>query len=105
MRGLSNSVSDFLESVANSIPDSYEVISSEDMLARVEAGNEVARKIIDEGRKKKMEKLRCKEQGESCMEMVERCGDAHRVAVERGSGETEMHPQQPSEERWNEMLI
>ena len=25
--------------------------------------------------------------------------------MERGSGETEMHPQQPSEERWNEMLI
>ena len=103
--GLSNAVSDFLESVANSIPDAYEVISSEDMLARVVAGNEEARKIIAEGRARKLEKLRCTKMGESCVEFVERCVQNHREAASVKNGETEMHPQQPSKERSEEMLI
>ena len=104
-RGLSNGVSDFLESVANSIPDSYEVISSEDMLARIEDANKVARKIIEEGRAKKSKKMRCSMMGTSCMELVERCRRNHREEMTASAGKTEMHPQEPSEERWQELLL
>ena len=104
-RGLSNSVSDFLESVANSIPDAYEVISSEDMLARVQAGNEAARKIIAEGREKKLRKMRCRKMGESSIEIIERCMQNHRKKVDEMTGVTEMHPQEPSQERWDEMIV
>ena len=104
-RGLSNTVSDFLESVANSIPDAYEVISSEDLLARIEAANAEARKIIEEGRAKKMKKLRCRQMGASCKEMIERCEMRHGDAASVNDGETEMHPQTPSQERWEEMMI
>ena len=38
--GLSNGVSDFLESVAKAIPNQYSVISAEDMLARVTRYND-----------------------------------------------------------------
>jgi hypothetical protein len=104
-RGLSNSVSDFLESVANSIPDAYEVISSEDMLARVQAGNEAARKIIAEGREKKLRKMRCRKMGESSIEIIERCMQNHRKKVDEMTGVTEMHPQEPSQERRDEMIV
>ena len=44
--GLSNSVSDLLEAVANSVIDAYEVISSEDLLAEVhECNRKVTEKI------------------------------------------------------------
>ena len=79
--GMSNAVSDFLESVANSIPDAYEVISSEHMLARTVAGNEEARKIIAEGRAKRLEKLRCTRLGDSCIERIMRCKNSHREAA------------------------
>ena len=79
-RGRSNTVSDFLESVANSIPDAYEVISSEDYLARVERANAEARKMIEEGRAHKIKKMRCSKMGESCLELVERCAGRHREA-------------------------
>ena len=102
---MSNTVSDLLESVANSIPDAYEVISSEDLLARIEAANETARKIIAEGRTNKLKKLRCIKMGKSCKEMVERCEKRHRDAASMKDGETEMHPQIPSQERWEEMMI
>ena len=104
-RGMSNAVSDFLESVANSIPDAYEVISSEDMLARVEAGNEEARKIIIEGRVHRLRKVRCTELGMSCLERVEMCPRGHRESAEMKDGLTEMHPQAPSQERLEEMTI
>jgi hypothetical protein len=104
-RGMSNAVSDFLESVANSIPDAYEVISSEDMLARVEAGNEAARKIIEEGRAHRLKKLRCTEMGMSIVEIVERCAGNHRETAKLQDGLTEMHPQSPSQERSDEMTV
>ena len=53
--GLSNSVSDFLESIANSILNAYEVISSEDLLAKIaECNRKVSEKIkekIERGEK------------------------------------------------------
>ena len=104
-RGMSNAVSDFLESVANSIPDAYEVISSEDMLARVEEGNEKARKIIEEGRDHRLRKMRCTEMGISCLTLVESCEQGHRDAAKLKDGITEMHPQEPSHERLEEMTV
>ena len=103
--GMSNAVSDFLEAIANSIPDAYEVISSEDMLARCADANEKAREIIEEGREKKLKKLRCVREGESCIDKVRRCRKNHADESGEGGGETEMHPQQPSEERSLEMLV
>ena len=50
--GFSNSVSDLLESAANSEPDPYELISSEDMLARSKVGNEKIKKWREEWFKK-----------------------------------------------------
>ena len=45
--GLSNSVSDFLEAVANSIVDAFEVISTEDLLARIAQCNKRFSKEIE----------------------------------------------------------
>ena len=58
--GLSNSVSNFLESVANSIENHFECISSEDMLASTKRANEKIDKIIKEWKEKRLKKLRCK---------------------------------------------
>ena len=58
-RGLSNSVSDVLESVANSEPDPYEVISSEDMLARSKVFNKKMQKKVETWQGKRKEKIRC----------------------------------------------
>ena len=52
-----------------------------------------------------MEKMRCRKMGESCTEMVARCKKRHRDADSMKVGETEMHPQPPSQERWEEMII
>ena len=43
--------------------------------------------------------------GESCIEFVARCVKNQREAASVKYGETEMHPQQPSKERSEEMLI
>ena len=61
--GLSNAVSDYVESLANSMEDPVEVISTEDMLNRIEMHNaEVMemRKEFEEARKEKMKCTRCK---------------------------------------------
>ena len=58
-RGLSNSVSNLLESVANSVLDPFESISSEDMLSKTKRSNEETAKIRDAWNKKRLEKLRC----------------------------------------------
>ena len=52
--GLSNILSDIIESVCNSISDPYEVISSEDMLYRISKCNKEIREEIEE--KKKVDK-------------------------------------------------
>ena len=49
--GLSNMVSEFLESVANSVSEPYEAISSEDMLAQIVKINGDLQKIRDEALK------------------------------------------------------
>ena len=51
-RGFSNSVSDLLESVNKAKQEAYEVVSGEDMLARVERYNVEAEEIKQEGREK-----------------------------------------------------
>ena len=60
-KGFSNSVSDLLESVNKAKEQGYEVISGEDMLARVENYNQEAEKIKAEGREKLCSKMKCKE--------------------------------------------
>ena len=60
-KGFSNSVSDLLESVNKVKEQGYEVISGEDMLARVENYNQEAEKIKAEGREKLCSKMKCKE--------------------------------------------
>ena len=58
-RGFSNCVSDLLESVNKANQTPYEAISSEDMLAKVEAYNKEAEKIMKEGREKLFNKVMC----------------------------------------------
>ena len=89
---------DLLESVANVIEDPYEVISTEDYLHRVRLYNEEDRKIMDEGRGKMCEKLRCTEQGESCESIIRKCNheiddqegpvDPDKTTLERSKDET-----------------
>ena len=59
-RGLSNSVSDLLESVANSEKDPYEAISSEDMLAKTKLYNENVTRKKQMWKEKRMVKILCK---------------------------------------------
>ena len=59
-RGFSNSVSDLLESVNKAKQDAYEVVSGEDMLARVEQYNVEAEKIMEEGSEKLRHKMTCR---------------------------------------------
>ena len=42
--------------------------------------------------------------GESSIEIIERCMQNHRKKVDEMTGVTEMHPQEPSQERWDEMI-
>ena len=58
-RGFSNCVSDLLESVNKASLETYEAISSEDMLAKVEKYNEEAEKIMKEGKEKLYRKVMC----------------------------------------------
>ena len=60
-KGFSNSVSDLLESVNKAKEGGYEVISGEDMLAKIENYNIEADKIKKEGREKLCNKMKCKE--------------------------------------------
>ena len=57
--GFSNSVSDLLESAANSQPNPYESISSEDMLAKSKKGNEMIRGWRKEWERRKEKKMTC----------------------------------------------
>ena len=57
--GLSNAVSDYVESLANSIKNPVEVISTEDMLNRTEEHNEEVREMIREYEESRDEKLKC----------------------------------------------
>ena len=59
-RGMSNCVSDLLESVNKANQDPYEVVSGEDMLAQIENYNIQAAEIIKEGRDKLCKKMECK---------------------------------------------
>ena len=59
-RGMSNNVSDLLESVNKANLEPYEVVSGEDMLARIEKYNKKAEEIIQEGRERLSEKMKCK---------------------------------------------
>ena len=72
-RGFSNSVSDFLESVADSVTEPYEVVSSEDMLSRAMKYNQEVRKIRREGIDKRMRKIRCTECGDDQEGTLYRC--------------------------------
>ena len=56
-RGLSNSVSDVLEAVANNEKNPYEVNSGEDMLARVHACNEKTRARREEWLERRFDKI------------------------------------------------
>ena len=49
--GLSNTLSEVVESVAMAVSDPYEVISSEDMLARIQSCNREINKLRDENKK------------------------------------------------------
>ena len=57
--GLSNAVSDYIESLANSIEDPTEVISTEDMLFRVGEHNEEVLKMKNEFKTSREEKMYC----------------------------------------------
>ena len=58
--GLSNSVSNLLESVANSINTDFESISSEEMLHTVKESNKKIAEHLEQWREKRLAKLRCK---------------------------------------------
>jgi hypothetical protein len=71
-KGLSNSVSDLLESVNKANETPYEAISGEDMLAKIEICNKEAETIKQEGREKLLRKMMCeKRDGHS---VIARCG-------------------------------
>ena len=57
-RGLSNSVSNLLESIASSIPNTFERISSEDMLFSTKEANKIMAKVKEDWKKRRLEKLR-----------------------------------------------
>ena len=58
-RGLSNSVSNFLESVANSIESNFERISSEDMLSNTKKANKEVEDLIRTWRNLRLSKFNC----------------------------------------------
>ena len=70
-RGMSNNVSDLLESVNKANLEPYEVVLGEDMLARIEKYNRKAEEIIKTGRERLCEKMRCKKI--DCMSRLTRC--------------------------------
>jgi vacuolar-type H+-ATPase subunit H len=58
-RGLSNSVSNFLESIANTIENQFECISSEDMLANTKKANKEVIEIIKKWKEHRLKKINC----------------------------------------------
>ena len=58
-RGLSNSVSNFLESIANAIANPFECISTEDMLSNTKKANKLIKEIIKEWQARRLPKLNC----------------------------------------------
>ena len=70
-RGFSNSVSDLLESVNKANQETYESISVEDMLAKVERYNIETEKIMKEGKDKISRKMMCKKKNE--IQILARC--------------------------------
>ena len=59
--GLSNGVSELMESVSKGIKDPYSVISSEDMLARTKGYNDILERKNEEWESIKAVKIACKE--------------------------------------------
>ena len=58
--GLSNAVSDYVEALANSLENPIEVISTEDMLNRVDGHNKEVVKMREEFEERRGEKMCCK---------------------------------------------
>ena len=58
--GMSNNVSDLLESVANSEPAPFEVVSTEDMLAETKIYNEKQKMQQEEWNVRRVRKIKCK---------------------------------------------
>ena len=73
--GFANSVSDFMESVANCERKKYEVISSEDMLHHTKVHNESVEKVMEDWKERKRRKERCR----SCRIWRKRC----KICIER----------------------
>ena len=75
-KGLSNSVSDVLEAVANSEQDPYEVCSGEDMLARVHAANKKNAARQEEWKQRRTAKILtdCQDCGDK-LHLVLGCGN------------------------------
>ena len=97
-RGLSNSVSNLLESVASSIPNTFERISSEDMLSSTKEANKIMAQVKEEWRKRRLEKLRCKSCKYNAEPIIkchiceeETCQDAHTA----GGEQTGHYPSSP----------
>ena len=88
-RGFANCVSDLLEALANSEEDSYEVISSEDLISSTKNHNkevEEIRKDIAKRVKRKIECIKCKAWNlrcEKCKEKRVKCEDPPIFQVDR----------------------
>ena len=82
-RALSNSVSDFVESVANSEPNKFETISSEDMLHHTEESNRKMDILRQEWMKRRLRKMKCS----SCRTQHLRCKNHQKTRDEGGERE------------------
>ena len=77
-RGLSNTVSNLLESFANSNDDMFESISGEDMLSKSKTNNILAKKIIEKWLARRLEKMKknCNTCNlEEVMRSCKKCGE------------------------------
>ena len=82
--GLSNAVSDYIESLANSIENPIETISTEDMLHRVDGHNREVVKMREEFEERREEKMCCKK----CKIREIYCQDSHCQPREERTVET-----------------
>ena len=82
--GLSNAVSDYIESLANSIENPIETISTEDMLHRVDGHNREVVKMREEFEERREEKMCCKK----CKIREIYCQDSHCQPGEERTVET-----------------
>ena len=97
-KGLSNSVSDILEAVANNERDPYEVVSSEDMLSRVHEANKKNLARRQEWSARRLEKI---------LRECNSCGDRQSLIADCTScqaGFKETEPSQGQEHDKNKML-